>query len=436
MIAWGDGSVGETAVPVGTADVVALTAGGEHSLALRAGNVITAWGDNSTGQNNVPQLGRTVVAVADGDSHSLALRSDGSVIAWGSNTYGQTTVPASATNVVAVAAGGFHSLALRLDGTVIAWGSDSNSQRTVPAFATNVVAIAAGDDYSLALRADGTLARWGGLLPPPVEGTNVVAIAAGGKHALALRGDGALIGWGGNFYGQATVPASATNVVGIAAGGDHSLALLADGTVVSWGADYFGQASVPPWATNISALSAGGAHSLALAGQGAPRPEFQPFARAVTIGQPTWLSAGSLSGATADYQWQLNGVDLPGATTPALWIGSITWTNAGNYRLIASNAMGRIVGPPISLTVLRTPLRFDNGPPGIQVTNGIAYLRLLGASDVGPVVLFASTNLLVWEPILTNPPVIGEVLFTCPAATNQSRRFYRAYEGAAPDPLN
>jgi hypothetical protein len=142
------------------------------------------------------------------------------------------------------------------------------------------------------------------------------------------------------------------------------------------------------------------------------------------------LNAGSLAGATAGYQWQLNGVGVPGATAPALAIGFVTWTNAGIYRVVLSNALGRVVGPPIILTVLRTPLRFDNPPQGIELTNGETHLRLLGASGVGPVVLLASSDLLTWEPVLTNPPVIGLVEFTNVAAGNQPRRFYRAYEGA------
>jgi len=140
-------------------------------------------------------------------------------------------------------------------------------------------------------------------------------------------------------------------------------------------------------------------------------------------------------GGAADYQWQLNGLDIPVATTPTLSIGFVTWTNAGIYRLVTSNALARVVGPPIILTVLRTPLRFDNPPQGIELTNGDTHLRLSGASGVGPVVLLASSDLLAWEPVLTNPPVIGPVEFTNVAARNQPRRFYRAYEGAVAGPL-
>jgi alpha-tubulin suppressor-like RCC1 family protein len=435
ILAWGDNSAQQLNVPIGTMDVVSIAAGGDHCLALRADDSIVPWGDNSTGQSIVPQPGGDFVAVADGGSHTLGLRSDGTVVAWGDNSYGQTDLPSFAGPVVAVAAGGFHSLALLLDGTIVAWGSNASLQRSVPASATNVLAIAAGEAFSLAARSDGTIVGWGALPPVPAAATNVVAIAAGARHALALRADGALIAWGGNYYGQASVPDSATNIVAIAAGGDNSLALLANGTVVCWGADYFGQASAPSSAINVLAVSVGAGHSLALVGNGTQRPVLQPLSRTVAVSQSALLNAGSLVGGVASYQWQLNGVDLLGATNAALAIPFATWTNAGVYRVVASNMFGSVTGSPIMLTVLRTPLYFDTSPGGILVSNDGTHLRVLGASGVGPVVILASSDLQAWGPILTNPPVIGVVEFNDPEARNQAGRFYRAVEGAVVGPL-
>jgi alpha-tubulin suppressor-like RCC1 family protein len=435
IAAWGDNSASQLDVPIGSADVVAVAAGGDHSLALRANGTVAAWGANSSGQSDVPQTAGLIVAIAAGESHSLALRADGRVVAWGDNSNDQINVPSAATNVMSIAAGSFHSLALRLDGSVLAWGSNSFGQVRVPSGVTGVAAISAGGDSSLALRPDGTLLAWTSTSVSTLA-SNIVSIAAGGNHTLALRADGTLFSWGGSYYGQTSVPTNINNVVGLSAGGDHSAALLADGTVVIWGADYFGQASVPPSANNVLALSAGGAHSLALVGNGTQRPAFQPFGTTVTIGQPTVLSAGSLGGALASYQWRLNGVALPGATSPALSIGFANWTNAGTYRLVMSNAFGCVVGPPIILTVLRTPLEFDSYPRGIQITNGEAHLRLSGASGVGPVVLLAGSDLLTWQSVLTNPPVIGSVEFTDVGIAGQERRFYRAFEGAVAGPLS
>jgi hypothetical protein len=51
------------------------------------------------------------------------------------------------------------------------------------------------------------------------------------------------------------------------------------------------------------------------------------------------------------------------------------------------------------------------------------------------VVIYASSNLLTWQPILTNPAVIGPLEFTDTGISNEPRRFYRAAEREAPGSL-
>jgi alpha-tubulin suppressor-like RCC1 family protein len=74
-----------------------------------------------------------VVAITAGRDHSVALKKDGTVVAWGQNDAGQTNVPAGLSHVTAISAGNAHTLALKSDGTVVAWGSDSQGQCDVPA---------------------------------------------------------------------------------------------------------------------------------------------------------------------------------------------------------------------------------------------------------------------------------------------------------------
>ncbi|MDR2849165.1 MAG: hypothetical protein LBW77_01265, partial [Verrucomicrobiota bacterium] len=146
----------------GLADVVAVAAGWEHSLALTRGGTVYAWGDRSHGQlgDGVRETGRPVaapqpvpglsdiVAVAAGGQHSLALGRDGTVFAWGSNWNGQlgngrlkggthSAVPrrvvgadgqGALANVAAVAAGALHSVAVLRDGRVFAWGYNGAGQ--------------------------------------------------------------------------------------------------------------------------------------------------------------------------------------------------------------------------------------------------------------------------------------------------------------------
>ncbi|HEX2705090.1 MAG TPA: hypothetical protein VHM65_04970 [Candidatus Lustribacter sp.] len=131
-----------------------------------------------------------MVAISARGYRSLALRGDGTVVGWGLNENGQGTPPAGLTGVVAISLGFNHSLALRDDGTVVGWGHNSQGQATPPAGLTDAVAIAAGYNHSLALRSNGIVVGWGfngdGRATPPSGLTGVAAIAAGERHSLAV----------------------------------------------------------------------------------------------------------------------------------------------------------------------------------------------------------------------------------------------------------
>ena len=68
-----------------------------------------------------------IVAVAAGGTHTVGLRADGTVIATGGNDYGQCNV-GGWTDIVAIDAGRFHTVGLRADGNVVATGSDGYGQ--------------------------------------------------------------------------------------------------------------------------------------------------------------------------------------------------------------------------------------------------------------------------------------------------------------------
>ena len=87
-----------TGLPAG---MTSIAAGDRSCLAIASNGTVWGWGDNSSGQlgqgvtitqnptpGQIPNFGN-VVAVSSGNRHSVALKSDGSVWAWGGNSDGE-----------------------------------------------------------------------------------------------------------------------------------------------------------------------------------------------------------------------------------------------------------------------------------------------------------------------------------------------------------
>jgi alpha-tubulin suppressor-like RCC1 family protein len=272
--AWGNNNSGQTTVPPAATNVIAIAAGGWHSLALQGNGRVIAWGNNYDGQCDVPEFLTDAIAIAAGGYHSLAIRMDGSVAGWGADDYGQADVPPQVSEAMDVAAGKWHSLALMRNGEVVGWGDNSFGQLNGTSELGNIIAISAGGNHSLALTADGLVHAWGentdangfivgqSVVPPDLS--NVIAVAAGVYHSLALKADGTVVAWGDNSKGQGNTPAGLSGVIGIAAGSEHSLALREDGAVVGWGANFNGQLGFPNGLSNSVAVAAGEYHTLIL----------------------------------------------------------------------------------------------------------------------------------------------------------------------------
>jgi alpha-tubulin suppressor-like RCC1 family protein len=265
---WGDNGFNQSVVPSELTQIVAVSAGHYHNLALRSNGTVVNWGYNLANKLSVPSGLSGVTAISAGGYHNLALKSDGTVVAWGENSNGEATVPDGLTGVKAIAAGNGNSFALKSDGSIVGWGWNGDAQTTVPAGLTGVKAIAAGWYHTLALKNDGTVVAWGkninGTTNVPSGLTGVVAIAAGAYHSLALKSDGTVIAWGDDGSGQISVPTGLSGVRAISAGVAFSLAVREDGTIVAWGVNNFGQINVPTGLTGIVAASGGYNHSIVL----------------------------------------------------------------------------------------------------------------------------------------------------------------------------
>ncbi len=357
VIAWGQTDAGQCNVPAGLSNVVAVAAGDRHSLALRSDGTIVGWGDNSYGQSN--GLSNTV-AIAASWYQSAAVLAGGRVTNWG-QTYG--TLPIL-TNAVAISAGAEHVLALLRDGTLAGWGEAGNPATNLPPGLGQVKAIASGWHHNLALLPDGTVTAWG--LNPQLYGyptnvpaglSNVIAVAAGAYHSLALRLDGTVVAWGYNVAGQTNVPPSATNVAAIAAGASFSLALKADGTLVAWGDTSPGLPTQLPQGLNqVMAIGAGSQHALAI--RPVPLPPVilqEPANTAQTNGGSVIFQVSAAGLAPITYQWQINGVNIAGATSSSLTLSGVNAGSNGNYSVVATTTGGSITSSLASFTLITPP---------------------------------------------------------------------------------
>lgn len=346
-----------------TAALLVTTGLAPSANAAEPADAAFAWGYNTSGQlgTNPAAVAHTlptavaglpadvdVVDVSAGDTHSVALLADGTVWAWGADNYGQLGNDAALSSaltpvkvaglagVTAISAGAHHNLALLADQTVWAWGwnvhgslgDGTTANKPTPVKVTgitNAVAVAAGGvsptgtgtgyAHSLAVLSTGKVMAWGNhalgqlgygpavatpsLTPTEVAGiSTATAVAAGGVHSLALLADKSVRAWGWDYEGaigngapvgagivvSTPMPVSGiTDAIAIDAGALHSLALLEGGTVQSWGSDSAGQlgddaalaakaAPVPvAGLTGVTSIAAGGTHSLAVLGDGTVR---------------------------------------------------------------------------------------------------------------------------------------------------------------------
>jgi hypothetical protein len=90
-----------------------------------------------------------------------------------------------------------------------------------------------------------------------------------------------------------------------------------------------------------------------------------PVSTEVLVGNPATFSASGAGSPPLSYQWQLNGVNVAGATTSTLTIPNTYFTEAGSYTVVLTNRVGAVTSsPPATLAVLPPPT-FAN------VTNGL-----------------------------------------------------------------
>ena len=189
--------------------------------------------------------------------HSLTLCEEGIVTATGADDSGQCGITSYA-GVVQVAAGPYHSAAILADGSLVASGRNADGRcayRTLNR-ELDTVGIAVEDSRPGTAQA--------GDLPSPSHVW--LQVACGHEHTVALRSDGRVFAMGGGSDGQCDTR-KWRDVQFISCGVRHTVALRTDGTCVATGDNRYGQCDLSLW-KNMVMVAAGEFHTVGLRADG------------------------------------------------------------------------------------------------------------------------------------------------------------------------
>lgn len=101
----------------------------------------------------------------------------------------------------------------------------------------------------------------------------------------------------------------------------------------------------------------------------APEITSQPESQTAIVGGTVSLSIGATGTGTLTYQWQLNGTNLPGATSSNLELNAVTTNSSGSYRVSVSMGNVTVFSEPAVLVV------YSQWTPRRSVRASIEHLR-------------------------------------------------------------
>lgn len=260
-------------------DVIAMSAGGGHRMVITSDGTLWGWGNNDRGQVgigrvanppraaiNVTEIMEDVIVVSAGSSHTMAITSDNVLWGWGSNTWGGlgdgTTDDRHSPikimeDVIAVSAGFNRTVAITSDNVLWGWGNNmgrsdagvSEDSHIPIQLMENVISVCARGGGLLIITSDNMLRR--SISGDPIL-EDVIAASGSSSHTMAITSDGTLWAWGSNgssptvgMLGNGTFrdnpePTKVMgDVVAVLSSGGHTHAITADGSLWAWGDNSF-----------------------------------------------------------------------------------------------------------------------------------------------------------------------------------------------------
>ena len=143
----------------------------------------------------------------------------------------------------------------------------------------------------------------------------------------------------------------------------------------------------------------------------------QPDSVTRTNGGRVVFGVGVSSATPCTYQWLFNGAPISGATNLTLLLTNLNLSQAGNYSVTVSNAVGGVTSAGALLTLPTPPtLNAQMTPGGLQINISSLY---------APAQIQFSTNLTSWQTLTNLPPSTMSINFVDQGVTNSPYRYYR-----------
>jgi hypothetical protein len=413
------------------------------------------------GFNGVTYPGLTnIVSLFPFNYGYIALRADGTFFVEGQ---GWLTVSPS-NNVMGLAAGGYRAmqgLLLRRDRSLVGWGHPSNP----PPEGTNFMDVAASQYGKFVLRTDGTVSGWSSSAREPTTNfppglTNITMIDAGDQHVLALRMNRRFSPvtlsaamdtthlvvsskGGSQWFGQTNVTCDGVHAA--------QSGFVGDGTASSMRLWTVGSAAVSfRWKTSSEtnrdflSFSAGGVVLTNISGEtdwqacsvvtppgnqllqwtyskdgegsagedaawvdqvtvapATPSLVNHPASVHALGGSSVTLLVSATGAPPLTYQWQINGVPLPGMTNSSLTLTQLSRSDSAAYRVSVTNGFGAVTSSNAFLKV-HVPQRLSITSPSngtIRVYSGDSDGGRITSGDVTNFRVYTSSNLVEWIPL-------------------------------------
>ncbi|HSH16196.1 MAG TPA: immunoglobulin domain-containing protein, partial [Verrucomicrobiae bacterium] len=245
------------------------------------------------------------------------------------------------------------------------------------------------EDHELTLVAETDLAI------ASVRSTNAIAVGSNLVYAITVTNAGPALA--GSVVLNDTLPLGVGFVSAVTSQGDCGLSgnnvNCSLGNLAAGASALVTITVIPTVAgglTNVVSVSSaatelnGGNNSVATTGAAYFFPVIltAPQSQTVTNGGTASFSVGA-SATAPRYQWRLNAVALSGATNATLTIPNVQPSQAGPYTVSVSNAVGSVVSPAATLTVL-VPVSITTQPASQTVSTGATVVLSVTVTGSAP----------------------------------------------------